>query len=81
MVNKKRTSPSVASLAAQTLNNSNSSSTAKRLAGSALSQKSTGNQTGAEMEDFASRVMQSPKYNDGTKTLAASVLSQSNKSR
>lgn len=81
MVNKKRTSPKVASLAAQTLNNPNASLVAKRLAGSALSQKSTSNQTGAEMEGFASHVVQSKKYSDETKILAASVLSQSNKKR
>lgn len=81
MVNKKRTSSTVASLAAQTLNSPNSSRTAKRLAGSALSQKSTANQTGAEMESFASSVIQSKKYSNETKTLAASVLSQSNKKR
>jgi hypothetical protein len=33
------------------------------------------------METTASKVLQSDKYSDDTKTLAASVLSQSNKSR
>jgi len=33
------------------------------------------------MENIASKVLQSPKYNGDTKALAASVLSQSNKER
>lgn len=33
------------------------------------------------MESKASQVLQSEKYSDTTKTLAASVLSQSNKER
>ncbi len=37
--------------------------------------------TGAEMEDVASKVLQSSKYNDTTKSLAGSILSQSNKKR
>ena len=38
-------------------------------------------QTGAEMEAKAGRVLESDKYNATTKTLAASVLAQSNKER
>lgn len=79
--NKKQTSSSVASLAAKTLSNDNSSQIAKELAGSALSQKGTSKQTGTEMEDKASKVLQSNKYNKDTKTLAASILSQSNQKR
>ena len=79
--NKKQTSKNVASLAAKTLNDDNSSQIAKKLAGSALSQKSSSKQTGSEMEDAASKVLKSSKYNDDTKTLAASILSQSNKRR
>lgn len=79
--NTKRTSCTVASLAAKTLKNVNSSKIAKELAGSALSQKSTNNQTGSDMENKASKVLQSEKYSDDTKTLAASILSQSNKKR
>lgn len=41
------------------------------LAGSTLSQSGTSNQTGGEMETTASKVLNSPKYNDQTKTLAA----------
>ena len=51
------------------------------LAGSTLSQSGFSNQTGGEMETTASKVLNSPKYNDQTKTLAASVLSQANKQR
>ena len=81
MNNKKTTSVSVASLASKVLNNSQSSATAKKLAGSALSQVNKGNQTGADLESLASRVLQSDKYSDETQKLAASVLSQSNKER
>ena len=59
----------------------NSSKTAKILAGSALSQVQKGKQTGSKVEDLASKVLQSPKYSDKTKSLAGSVLSQSNKER
>lgn len=79
--NNKKTSKPVASLASEILRNSNSSSTAKQLAGSALSQVNRSNQTGSNLEDLASRVLKSKKYNSDTKTLAASVLSQSNKGR
>ena len=75
------TSKKVASKAAKTLTNTNSSQTAKKLAASALSQKSRSKQTGAELEDLASKVLKSTKYNSDTKEFAASVLSQSNKER
>ncbi|HHW2299692.1 TPA: hypothetical protein ACUT9Q_006624, partial [Pseudomonas aeruginosa] len=58
-----------------------SSAIQKELAGSAMSQASTGKQTSAEMETKASRVLESDKYNATTKALAGSVLSQSNKER
>ena len=79
--NKKKTASKVASQAAKTLQDPHSSKTAKKLAASALSQSNTSNQTGAEMEDFASNVLKSSKYNNETKSLAGSVLSQSNKKR
>ena len=79
--NTKKTSKQVASLAAKTLSNKQSSGIAKKLAASALSQTGNQNQTGSKMEDVASRVLNSPKYNDDTKALAGSVLSQSNKKR
>lgn len=79
--NTKKTSPSIATLASEVLQDTNSSKTAKSLAASALAQANTKKQTGSELEDTASRVLQSSKYNETTKQLAASVLSQSNKSR
>lgn len=81
MAGNKKTSPSVASKAAKTLSNPNASATQKRLAGSALSQSGTRKQTGKEMETLASKVLPSGKYNKETKTLAATVLAQSNKKR
>lgn len=80
-MNKKATSPEVASLAARTLADTNSSATARQLAGSVLSQTGTARQTGAGLEDLASRVLSSPKYSDDTKTLAASALAQANRAR
>ncbi len=79
--NTKQSTPKVAALAAATLNDKNASKIAKSLAGSVVSQTHTGKQTGADMESKASKVLQSDKYSDGTKTLAASILSQSNKQR
>ncbi len=79
--NKKESSDEVTKLAVATLRNEHASETAKSLAGSVLSQSSSGKQTGADMEDLASRVLQSDKYSEDTKTLAGSVLSQSNKNR
>ncbi|AIS58075.1 hypothetical protein ABF162_23210 [Vibrio coralliilyticus] len=79
--NSKQTTSDIASLAAQTLNNPNSSAIAKALAGSALSQSSTTRQTSASMETKASKALQSSKYSQETKSLAASVLAQSNKKR
>lgn len=80
-MNTKKTSKSVASLAAQILQDSNASAIQKRLAGSALAQSSSAKQTGSEMETVASNVLRSDKYNSTTKEMAATVLSQSNKER
>ncbi len=80
-MNSKESSKGISSLAAKTLQDSNSSKTAKKLAGSVLSQVNKKNQTGSELEDFASSVLKSKKYNEETKSLAGSVLSQSNRKR
>ncbi|TYB74559.1 hypothetical protein ES676_07455 [Bizionia saleffrena] len=71
----------IASLASKILTDNKSSATAKKLAGSELSQTKSKNQTSAKMEEFTSSVLQSKKYNSETKSLAGSVLSQSNKKR
>lgn len=81
MANKKQTSSNISTLASDVLKNPNASKIQKSLAGSALSQKGTGNQTGSKMEGIASKVLNSDKYNDITKSLAGTVLSQSNKER
>jgi len=80
-MNNKKTSRSVASLASKTLQSKNASNTAKKLAGSVLSQTKSSNQTGSTLEGLASSVIASNKYSRETKTLAGSVLSQSNKER
>jgi hypothetical protein len=79
--NRKGTSGRVALLAANTLFKPGSSQIARKLAGSALSQSRTDRQTGAEMEDLASKVLRSDRYSDKAKMLAGSVLSQSNRKR
>ncbi|MGY8897093.1 MAG: hypothetical protein ACKVI8_03605 [Paraglaciecola sp.] len=81
MTNKKQSSSALASLASSILTDSGSSQIQKTLAGSVLSQACTSHQTGAEMEGVASAVMQSGKYSGKTKSLAASLLSQSDKKR
>lgn len=81
MTNKKVTSGKIATTASKVLTNSNSSKIAKKLAGSALSQKTNTYETGKEMETIASNVLKSKKYSNTTKELAASILSQSNKNR
>lgn len=80
-MNSKRSSSSLASQAAKTLNRKNAPATQKSLAASVLSQRNPNNQTGSSMEDKASRVLQSDKYSAQTKSFAASILSQSNKAR
>jgi hypothetical protein len=79
--NKKTTSPKVARIAAQILDNKNASEIAKTLAGSALSQREMSKQTGAKMEKIASAALQDGRLAQETKTVAASVLSQANKAR
>lgn len=81
MANKKNTSSPIASLASKVLQDNQSSGTAKKLAGSALSQVNKVNETGKELETLASKVLNSDKYNEDTKKLAGSILSQSDKKR
>lgn len=80
-MNNKRSSSKLASDAAKILIDKNTSKIQRSLAGGVLSQRDPSKQTGAAMEDKASRVLQSEKYSDTTKSLAASLLSQSNKKR
>jgi len=79
--NTKKTSPSISSLAAKTLGDPDSSTIAKKLAGSALAQAQTGKQTGADLETLASKALQDRRLSDATQALAATVLAQSNKKR
>ena len=48
---------------------------------SAVALAKSGHQTGKKMEGVASAALNSPKYSSTTKTLAGSVLSQSDKNR
>lgn len=75
--NSKVTSKRVSTIAAKILNSNSSSQTAKKLAGSALSQV----QKGSQIEDLASKVLSGTKYSHETKIIAGSVLSQANKER
>lgn len=80
-MNNKTSSSSMATKAAKALSRKDTSQIQKTLAASVLSQRTPGKQTGAELEDVASRVLQSEKYSSATKSFAASVLSQSNVDR
>ncbi|NLL02644.1 MAG: hypothetical protein GX265_06485 [Mollicutes bacterium] len=80
MSNKKQSSKEMGSLAAQVLQDENSSKIAKELAGSVLSQTGTDKQPSKEMETKASEILKSTKYSDLTKSLAASILAQSDSS-
>lgn len=80
-MNRKATSQKIASTASSVVKLQNSSKIQKSLAGSALSQRNLKNVTGKAMEVKASMVLNSNKYSATTKSLAASVLSQSDQSR
>ena len=71
----------MASKAAKALTDKGTSKIQKSLAASVPSQRAAQKQTGSSMEDVASKVLQSSKYSDETKSFAASVLSQSNDKR
>jgi hypothetical protein len=78
-MNKKNSSSKLAHLASETLNNNVSSATAKTLAGSVLAQVQKGFQPSDSVQTLAGKVLESAKYNEDTKSLAASVVSQSPK--
>jgi hypothetical protein len=78
-MNNKNSSAKIAHLASETLNNTSSSTAAKTLAGSVLAQVQKGFQPSEEVQTLAGKVLESPKYNEDTKSLAASVVSQSPK--
>lgn len=80
MANSKQTGNKTATLASNTLRSSGASGLQKSLAGSTLAQSGTGKQTGREMETKASTALKS-STSPTTKTLAASVVAQSNKKR
>ncbi|GGI93536.1 hypothetical protein [Shewanella gelidii] len=80
MANSKKTSKSVAKLAAQTLRDNKSSKIQKHLAGSVLAQSKTSKQTSKKIEAELSAILHSDKYNETTRTFAASLLSQSDSS-
>lgn len=79
--NTKQTSSQTASLAGKTLQRGSSSGIERSLAGSALRQAGTPAQTGAKMEGRASGALDNARSSATTKTLAGSVVSQSNRKR
>lgn len=81
MTNPKKTSSGVGSLAAKTLHDPNASGVAKRLAGSALTQRDAHKQTGGTLEDVAAKALADPRSSATTKKLAGSVVAQSNRKR
>lgn len=72
----KKTSHGLAAKASEILRDKSSSNIQKSLAGSILSQSSTGNVTSDKMATKASQVLNSDKYSNATKSLAGSALSQ-----
>ena len=77
---KKGTAQKIAKQAAKILDNPSSSQTAKRLAGSALTQSKAPNErTSAKLASLASKVLQDGRFSDEAKTLAATVLAQRKK--
>lgn len=78
--NTKQTSPHVASLAGKTLQSGSASTLQRSLAGSALRQSGSAAQTGAKTEAKAGGALDNSR-SSVTKTLAASVVSQSNRKR
>ncbi len=81
MANKKQTSPSVGTVASNTLRDPNASAIQRSMAASALAQCGTGKQTGANMEHKAGQALSRENSADLTRTLAATLVSQSNKDR
>jgi len=79
--NLKQTSENIASLASSVLNDKTASRIAKKLAASALTQRSSTKESGKELEQIAHKVMNGKRYAQRTRTLAASVLAQANKPR
>ena len=79
--NTKSTTRGVASLAGKTLQSGTASAVQRSLAGAALRQAGAAAQTGAMTESKASSALDNPRSSTTTKTLAGSVVSQSNKKR
>lgn len=79
--NTKQTSVGATSLAGKTLQSSSASAVQKSLAGSALRQAGTNAQTGAKTESKASGALVNSRSANTTKTLAGSLVSQSNRKR
>lgn len=81
MSNAKKTSPSMAAIASQTMRDPNASALQRSLAASNLAQCGTPKVTGASMEAKAGKALQSDRSADLTKALAAGLVSQSDKLR
>jgi hypothetical protein len=77
---KRGTTQKIAKQAAKILDNPSSSTVAKRLAGSALTQsKAPSERTSATLATLASRVLQDGRFSNAAHTLAATVLAQRKK--
>ena len=76
MAKNERTGSKVASKASKTLRTSSASKTTKSLAGSALSQARTKNETSGRAASLASKTLTSKKTSKSAKSLAGSVLPQ-----
>ena len=76
MAKSEKSSPRIARTASQVLRDSNSSPTAKSLAGSALSQTRSSKETSASIATKASKALDDGRSSRSTRSLAGSVLTQ-----
>ncbi|PIN66191.1 hypothetical protein CKQ90_01565 [Klebsiella pneumoniae] len=81
VANSKQSSKDVSHLAAETLNNPKRLGDSEKFSRFCTVPSRDKNQTGADMEAKASAALKNPRSSDITKTLAGSVVSQSNKKR
>ncbi len=80
VVMKKGTSSNIAKVASRVLDNPASSTLAKKVAASAMTQSKAPNErTSAPVAAAASKILQDNRFSKDAKTLAANVLSQRKK--
>lgn len=76
MIKSEKSSPGIARKASQVLRDAGASSTAKSLAGSALSQSRSSKETSAPIATKAAKALDDGRSSRSTRSLAGSVLTQ-----